>query len=143
MTRRARIGFAWSGLIRSGRWLSTRESQVPKGADISLTPAPAEATGGLALALVASSDTPLLLMSGDVGVVAASRSFCQAFRIDEASTRGHPLFSLGAGEWDVPQLRMLLKNTLAGESARISPRRAAWGAAWLRRWPTSCRRASK
>jgi two-component sensor histidine kinase len=81
----------------------------------SLTPVPAEATDGLAFALVASSDTPLLLMSADLGVVAASKSFCQQFRIDESSTRGRPLFSLGEGEWDVLQLRTLLTSTLAGD----------------------------
>jgi two-component sensor histidine kinase len=74
----------------------------------------AEAADSLAVALVSSSDTPLLLMSGDMGVVAASRSFCQTFQIDEAATRGRPLFALGDGEWDVPQLRALLANTLAG-----------------------------
>jgi two-component system, sensor histidine kinase PdtaS len=81
----------------------------------SLTPLPAEATDGLALALIGSSNTPLLLMSADMDVVAASRSFCREFRIEEASARGKPLFSLGDGEWDVPQLRTLLKSTLAGD----------------------------
>jgi two-component system, sensor histidine kinase PdtaS len=75
---------------------------------------PAEATDSLAMALVRSSSTPLLLMSGDMGVVAASASFCEAYRVDEASARGQALFSLGDGEWDVPQLRTLLKSTLAG-----------------------------
>ena len=81
----------------------------------SFTPVAAEATDGLALALVGSSNTPLLLMSADMDVVAASRSFCREFRIEEASTRGRPLFSLGDGEWDVPQLRTLLKSTLTGD----------------------------
>jgi len=80
-----------------------------------LTPAPAEARDSLALALVTSSNAPILLMSADMGVVAASRSFCEAFRIDEASTRGRSLFALGDGEWDVAQLRSLLKSTLAGD----------------------------
>jgi two-component sensor histidine kinase len=80
------------------------------------TPVPAEAADSLAMAMITASNTPLLLMSADMGVVAASRSFCETFRIDEASTRGRSLFSLGDGEWDVPQLRTLLKHTLAGVS---------------------------
>jgi two-component system, sensor histidine kinase PdtaS len=80
----------------------------------SLTSATAEATDGLAVALVTASNTPLLLMAANMGVVAASKSFCRDFEIDEASTRGQQLFSLGEGEWDVPQLRTLLKNTMAG-----------------------------
>jgi two-component system, sensor histidine kinase PdtaS len=77
-------------------------------------PVLAEASDSLAVAMVTSSNTPLLLISADMGVVAASRSFCEAFQIDEASTRGRTLFALGDGEWDVPQLRLLLKNTEAG-----------------------------
>jgi len=34
--------------------------------------------------------------------------------IDPASVAGRPLFSLGDGEWDVPQLRSLLRATLSG-----------------------------
>ena len=68
----------------------------------------------LALALVASSDAPILLLDGDLTVVAASASFCHAFQIDPAATEGSSLFALGAGEWDVPQLRSLLRATLSG-----------------------------
>ena len=69
----------------------------------------------LALAVVASSDAPIVLLDGDLKVVAASQSFCRAFQIDPRSVDGRPLlFDLGDGEWDVPQLRSLLKATLAG-----------------------------
>jgi len=68
----------------------------------------------LALALVASSDAPILLLDGSLSVVAASASFAHAFQIDPASVAGMSLFALGAGEWDVPQLRSLLKVTLSG-----------------------------
>jgi two-component sensor histidine kinase len=68
----------------------------------------------LALALVASSDAPILLLDGSLDVVAASDSFARAFQVDLASLAGASLFGLGAGEWDVPQLRSLLKATLSG-----------------------------
>jgi two-component sensor histidine kinase len=68
----------------------------------------------LALALVASSDAPIVLLDGDLVVIAASRSFTNAFRIDPATVEGASLFALGAGEWDVPQLRSLLRATLSG-----------------------------
>ena len=80
-------------------------------ADDRPTPAVVDA---LALALVASSDAPILLLDGDLAVVAASASFCGAFKIDPAATDGRSLFALGAGEWDVPQLRSLLRVTLSG-----------------------------
>jgi two-component sensor histidine kinase len=68
----------------------------------------------LALALVATSDAPILLLDGDLTVIAASTSFARAFQIDPAVTNGRSLFDLGAGEWDVPQLRSLLRTTLSG-----------------------------
>jgi two-component sensor histidine kinase len=69
----------------------------------------------LALALVAVSDAPVLLLGADLTVIAASESFSLVFQIDPASTNGRSLFSLGTGEWDVPQLRSLLKVTLSGD----------------------------
>jgi len=75
-----------------------------------------DAALGLALALIASSTAPLVLLDGDLTVVAVSRSFCQAFGIDLASARGRSMFELGAGEWDVRQLRSLLKATLDGHA---------------------------
>jgi two-component sensor histidine kinase len=70
----------------------------------------------LALAVIASSNAPLLLLDGDLAVVAASTSFCRAFQIDPANVPGHHLFVLGAGEWDVRQLRSLLKATTSGHA---------------------------
>ena len=68
----------------------------------------------LALAVVASSRAPLLLLDGDLALVAASTSFCRAFGIDPASFPDKPLRELGAGEWNVPQLNSLLKATASG-----------------------------
>jgi two-component sensor histidine kinase len=68
----------------------------------------------LALALVAASEAPILLLDGALTVIAFSASFMRAFQTDPARTSGCSLFSLGAGEWDVPQLRSLLRATLSG-----------------------------
>ncbi len=78
-----------------------------------LPPAPAVALN-LALALVASSVAPLLLLDEDLMVVAASTSFCVAFQIAPAKAQGCQLAALGDGEWLVPQLTSLLKATAAG-----------------------------
>jgi two-component sensor histidine kinase len=79
------------------------------------TPSP-EAALTLGMALVASSSAPLLLLDGDFVIVAVSRSFCRAFQVDAVTTPGRPVFSLGAGEWDVPQLRSLLSATASGQA---------------------------
>ncbi|WP_423069420.1 sensor histidine kinase [Devosia sp. CN2-171] len=66
------------------------------------------------LAVVATSDTPLLLLAGDLTVIAASTSFCLAFDIDPATVRGKPVLAIGDGEWNVPQLGSLLMATASG-----------------------------
>jgi len=74
----------------------------------------AEGSNSLMLAIVASSNAPLLLLDGDLSVIAASASFCAAFEIDPGSIPGGPLSGLGKGEWDTPQLGSLLEATRSG-----------------------------
>lgn len=66
------------------------------------------------LAVIASSSAPLLLLDGDLKVVAASASFCRAFQIDPASVTGKRFSALGRGEWGIPQLNALLEGTASG-----------------------------
>ena len=77
-----------------------------------------EAALSLTLAIVAASPGPLLLLDGDLNIVAASQSFGEVFEIDVAAAIGGPLSGLGAGEWDVPRIRSLLDATASG-AARI------------------------
>ncbi len=77
-----------------------------------------ESALSLTLAVVASSAGPLLLLDGDLNIIAASASFCEAFDIDCATTRGRQLYDLGAGEWDVPPLRALLDTAASGDPKR-------------------------
>ncbi len=67
----------------------------------------------LTLAIVASSPGPLLLLDGDLNIVAASASFSRAFEVDARAAIGRPLSGLGAGEWDILQLRSLLNATVS------------------------------
>src|SRR3984957_17108877 len=68
----------------------------------------------LAFALVDFSATPLLLLDDDLIVVAASASFCKAFRLDEGGAVGRRLSEFGGGDWTVPQLLTLLKAAACG-----------------------------
>lgn len=70
----------------------------------------------LALAVVASSTAPLVLLDGDFIVVAASASFFTAFEVDPSDAVGQSFFDLHMGEWNVPQLRALLKATATGSA---------------------------
>jgi len=78
------------------------------------TPANPDIALDLALAVIGSSDTPLLLLNSALVVVAASRSFCRVFQVDPARVQGIALAELGAGEWNVPQLAALLRATASG-----------------------------
>jgi len=71
----------------------------------------------LMLAMVGSSDAPLLLLDGDLRVIAASNSFGSAFHIDPADAAGRSVFALGDGRWDLPKLRSLLGATSSGGAA--------------------------
>jgi two-component system, sensor histidine kinase PdtaS len=68
----------------------------------------------LALAMVTASTTPLLLIDGDLKVIAASDSFERAFDVDASQTIGREMMEIGAGEWRAPQLKMLLESTADG-----------------------------
>jgi two-component sensor histidine kinase len=78
---------------------------------------PSDAANGLAVALIASSKAPLLLLADDLTVIGASASFCSAFGVDARTANGTKLSSLGSGEWNVPQLHSLLRATFAGAAA--------------------------
>jgi len=68
------------------------------------------------LAVVISSNEPLLLLSEDLRIVVASASFCRAFAIDPVTIAGKLLRELGDGEWAMPTLASLLKATASGKA---------------------------
>ena len=68
----------------------------------------------LALAVVASSSAPLLLLDGDLTIIAASASFYREFQIEPVEMPKRTLSALGSGEWNVRQLSSLLHATATG-----------------------------
>jgi len=80
-------------------------SQVPPPATVALS---------LGLALVATSNAPLLLLDRNLTIIAASKSFCRAFEIDPAAIEGRAFSQLGAGEWNKAQLDSMLRAAAAG-----------------------------
>ena len=105
-----------------GMAFASRVSGFQKGAAMAPHPlSHPDVALNLALAVVASSTAPLLLLDGDLTLVAASKSFCRAFGIDAASVPDKPLRELGAGEWNVPQLNLPAE----GDGRRARPRSRA------------------
>jgi two-component system, sensor histidine kinase PdtaS len=68
----------------------------------------AEAADGLALAVIASSQLPVLLLDGELRVVAASETFVDAFQSGPVGQGGVSLAEFGEGEWASPELALLL-----------------------------------
>jgi two-component sensor histidine kinase len=66
--------------------------------------------GTLAQAIVDTVREPLLVLDKDLRVLAASRSFYSTFQVVPSSTQGHLLYELGDGQWDIPELRLLLER---------------------------------
>jgi two-component sensor histidine kinase len=92
---------------------------APESTSLSLTQsAPLDLNHALGFALVASSVAPLLLMTADRTVLAASTSFLITFQLERDGVLGRPIEAVGEGEWDVPQLLSLLSATASGD-ARI------------------------
>ncbi|MES2494557.1 MAG: histidine kinase dimerization/phosphoacceptor domain -containing protein [Pseudomonadota bacterium] len=81
------------------------------------TPQSPEPANSLGMALVMSSSSPLILLDSALTVKAASGSFCRAFALDPKLVLGAELFALGDGEWNIPQLRSLLRATASGDAA--------------------------
>ena len=69
------------------------------------------------LAVVLSSNEPLVFLSDDLKIIAVSASFCRAFEIDPASVTGKRLDELGEGEWALPRLQSLLMATATGSAS--------------------------
>lgn len=68
----------------------------------------------LARALLETSHLPLVLFDSDLRVVSATRSFFTVFDLDPEAVQDRLLSRIGDGEWDIPQVRLLLENALLG-----------------------------
>jgi two-component sensor histidine kinase len=68
--------------------------------------------GTLAQAIVDTVREPLLVLDIDLRVLAASRSFYQTFKVSPGITQGQFVYELGDGQWDIPELRLLLERII-------------------------------
>ena len=63
----------------------------------------------LAQAIIDAVRDPLVVLDHNLRIIAASRSFYQTFRLARDNVRGHSLFKVNDGQWDMPELRHLLE----------------------------------
>ncbi|HEY2245532.1 MAG TPA: histidine kinase dimerization/phosphoacceptor domain -containing protein [Xanthobacteraceae bacterium] len=64
----------------------------------------------LAQAIVDTIRDPLLVLDQDLRIVTANRAFHQTFRMNRQDIQGRPVYGLGDGQWDIPELRLLLED---------------------------------
>jgi two-component sensor histidine kinase len=66
----------------------------------------------LAQAIVDTLREPLLVLDSELRVVAASRSFYKTFNLRRQDVQGLTIYALSQGEWNIPELRLLLERIL-------------------------------
>ena len=66
----------------------------------------------LAQSIVDTVREPIVVLDKRLHVIAASRSFYSAFKVSPEETQGRLLYALGDGQWDIPQLRVLLDKII-------------------------------
>ena len=66
--------------------------------------------------IVETVHTPILLLDENLKVVLANRSFYWLFNATPKQTIGKYLYELGNKQWDIPELRGLLKEILSSET---------------------------
>ena len=65
------------------------------------------------------SDTvrePFLVLSSDLMVIGGNEAFYDFFQVNKEETDRHFIYSLGNGQWDIPELRLLLEKILPEKS---------------------------
>ena len=69
--------------------------------------------------IVDTISDPLLVLDESLCVQSASRAFFETFKVDRYETIGQPIDELGAGQWNIPELRRLLHEVITKASAVI------------------------
>jgi PAS domain S-box-containing protein len=108
-------------IVVSTRWaLQTDENGRPSGIlvidrDITQQKRAEQATTEawhLAESITDTIQEALLVLTGDLRVVSANRTFYRTFGVSREETVGRPLYELGNRQWDMPELRRLLEDIL-------------------------------
>jgi PAS domain S-box-containing protein len=66
------------------------------------------------LDLVETLREGILVLTPDLTVRFANRSFCHIFAVSPEQTVGRKLYEIGNGQWDIPELRTLLETIIPG-----------------------------
>jgi two-component system CheB/CheR fusion protein len=67
-------------------------------------------------AIVETVWEPLLVLSSNLSVITANRSFYETFQVSPVQTEQQLIFELGNGQWNIPKLRSQLEDILASDT---------------------------
>ncbi len=65
--------------------------------------------------IIATVREPLIVLNGDLRVISVNDSFYRTFKVLRRWTEGRLIFEIGKRQWDIPRLRILLKNILLSD----------------------------
>lgn len=63
-------------------------------------------------AIVETVHEPLVVLDADMKVISANPAFYECFKVSPEETEKRSLYELGNRQWDIPELRRLLKNVV-------------------------------
>lgn len=69
--------------------------------------------------IVDTLEEPLLVLDKTLCVQSGNRAFFETFRVSKDETLGRPIFELGNGQWDIPELRKLLSEVVPKSTAVV------------------------
>ncbi|MBD2415762.1 ATPase [Nostoc calcicola FACHB-389] len=75
-----------------------------------------KASGDYTQAIVETVRESLVVLNAELRVIGANLSFYQNFQVIPAQTENRPIFEIGNGQWNIPQLRSLLEEILINNS---------------------------
>ena len=93
---------------------STNEELMTMNAEIQLRNDQLSEAYDYADAVLTTLRESLLVLDSNTRVISANKTFYQTFNTVEDKTIGKILFELGDGQWNLPQLRLLLAEVIGG-----------------------------
>ncbi len=104
---------------KDGRWYSlrlcpykTRDNKIDGVVAVLVDVNDLKCAHAYTESIVATVREPLLVLDASLCVRSASDSFFETYRVAPDETIGRPLYELGNGQWNIPELRRLLEDVL-------------------------------
>jgi signal transduction histidine kinase len=63
-------------------------------------------------AIVETVREPLIILDKDLNIKSANKAFFEMFQVNKKETYNKPIFAIGNGQWDIPELKKLLLEIL-------------------------------